>query len=83
MGDNGAMPGQPNGQPESPFIAHTSGVDSHGGRLRMPSRSPQPLPGLLLPLAPPVAFTGPGAGAGVAITVVVTGGGLGSTDGWA
>ena len=70
---NATRPGQPNGHPASPLLLHTNVFDGPAGALRVPSRSEQLLPGLEPLTLPPVFTTGPGAGAGVAMTVVVEG----------
>jgi len=70
---NGTRPGQPNGHPVSPLLVHKNIFDGPPGALRVFSRSEQPLPGLDPLMTPPVLFTGPGGGVGVAMTVVVEG----------
>ena len=79
MGLNATRPGQPNGHPASPLVVHKRLFDGPAGALRVPSRSEQPLPGLELLTLPPVFTTGPGGGAGVAMTVVVEGSAAGGT----
>jgi hypothetical protein len=70
---NATRPGQPNGHPASPLLLQMNMFDGPEGTLRVPSRSAQPLPGLDPLITPPVFTTGPGVGAGVAMTVVVEG----------